>query len=342
MRDVPRFRFVILWLPMLGSLLGCTQQRWWDEYASKTEMMIFLTFVPCDTFFVSGLPEHQMYFHVTSLSANADTSYRVGYQQQAQLAYERLYFLSVRYIGLRDYTAAISTVWRPSDTSARCAALVMLPWSSPSQRPFFYPVTSESRAAAQHSLEGAFNIDSLALLVLALLCLFARDGFLEGEREQEILCLVSFICVVVLNAGVYWFNSLALTNIDALRAYYDFYDALPTSGGHLLPLHWSQAVKLFDGPPHPASLIVNNNLSYVVLCFSCAVWLVLHVRQIFIGIAYATMTDPFEEMRARFAAEGRVPTPEDYINVLTQAGAGMSAWQLELLKREMKERSPDG
>jgi hypothetical protein len=132
-------------------------------------------------------------------------------------------------------------------------------------------------------------------------------------------------------------NAAALANIDALISYYQFYDALPKSDGHLLPLSWSQAHRLFDGPPHPASLVVDAGLFWTVLCGSCAAWLVVYSRRIDIGLAYATMPDPFEELRARLAAEGRVPTPDDYLSVLMQAGATMDARQLELLKRRVKE-----
>jgi hypothetical protein len=341
MRAAPRFRLAAtLLLPLVGSLLGCAPQRSWDDYASKTDTMKFLTFLPCNTFFVPTRPEHQMYFHVSSISANADGSYRVEYQQQSQRVFERMYFLSVLYVGLRDYTG-IGTAWMPSDTGARCAALVVLPWSSASQRPFAYQKQSLPRAAATQSLFMAALIDVVVFIGWVLLLACAVAGYSNAEYDEKAVCIIFWTTIVVLNASVWVFNSLALTNIADLASYYEFYDALPKDGGHLLPLPWSQAHRLFDGPPHPTSLIVDDGLFWIVLCLSCAAWLAVYVRRIAIGITYATMADPFEELRLRLAAEGQVPTPEDYMDVMMQTGATMSEWQLELLKRQMKVRLPD-
>ncbi len=330
----------LLLIPMFGSLLGCTRQQWWDDYVSKTETMKFLTFIPCDTFFVHTLPEHQVYFHVTGISRDANGSYRVEYQQQSEWVFEKIYFRSVLYIGLRDYTA-IATVWMPSTASAKCAALVVLPWSSVWQRPFSYPGKSSSRAEAEQRLEGSAVVDCCVFVPLALLFLCGLGGFSEIERDELVVFLLFSTAVVLLNVGVLWFNALALTNIDALTCFYEFYDALPRIGERLLPLQWSQAHRIFDGPPHPASLVIDDRLSWMVLWASCGAWFVGYARRVFIGIAYATMADAFEELRARLLAEGRVPTPEDYMSVLMQAGATMNTWQLELLKRQMKVRLPD-
>jgi hypothetical protein len=331
----------VLMLPLLGGLSGCTQQRSWDDYASKTETMKFLTFEPCDTWFVSELPEHQMYFHVSGISPNADGSYRVEYQQQSEWVYETIYFRSVQYLGLRDFTA-VPLVWVPSDTGAKCAALVLLPWSSVSRRPFAAPEKSLSRVAAEQNLFWSSAIDLCVLILLVLLFGCAMDSFAEVERDGQALFVLSSAAVVLLNTAVLFFNSFALSNIDAFTSFYAFYGALPKSDEHLLPLPWSQAHRLFDGPPYPSSLVIDDNLFWMVLCISCATWLAMYARRIFIGIAYTTMADPFDDLRTRLGAEGRVPTPEDYMSVVMQAGATMSAWQLELLKRRMKERVPDG
>jgi hypothetical protein len=341
MRAVQRFRLLALLLILMPSgLLGCTQQRSWDDYASKTETMKFLTFLPCDRIFIPTLPEHQVYFYVTGMTPYSDGSYRVEYQQESQWTYERIYFLSVLYVGSRDYTA-ISTAWMPSNAGAKCAALVVLPWSSVSRRPFSYPKPSASRATAIQSLSGAAGVDLCAFTTMMLLLGCAMAGFSDAERDDKALCLIFSTIVVVLNASVWTFNSFALSNINTLTSFYEFYDALPRSGGHLLPLQWSQAHRLFDGPPHPTSLIVNDDLFWIALCVSCAAWLVMYARRVAIGIAYATMADPFEELRLQLAQEGRPPTPEDYLHVLIQVGATASTWELELLKRRMKERFPD-
>jgi hypothetical protein len=329
-------------LPILivGSLVGCTQQRLWDDYASKTETMKFLAFTPCDAWFVSVLPEHQMYSQVTGMSANADGSYRVEHQQQSQWVFERIYFSSVHYIGLRDYTA-ISTVWIPSNTGAKCAALVVLPWSSDSKRPFFYQEQSLPRATAVRSLAAAAFVGIYVFILMTLLYFCAIAGYSRAEIDGKVSCLIFSTAVVLINASVWCFNFFALSNIDALASFYEFYDALPRSGGHLLPLPWSQAHRLFDGPPYPTSLIVNDGLFWIVFCVTCAAWLAAYVRRIVIGIAYATMSDPFEDLRLRLAAEGRLPTPEEYLSVLMQVGATASTWELELLKRMMREWCPD-
>jgi len=185
------------------------------------------------------------------------------------------------------------------------------------------------------------TVDVCIFAALVLLFACAMAGFSDDERDEKAVCVVVTVGVVVLNAAIWCFNSWALVNLDALKSFYEFYDALPKSAEHLLPLQWSQAHKLFDGPPHPTSLIVFDDLYWIVLGVSCAAWLAAYARRIFIGLAYAMMTDPFEELRKRLSAEGRVPTPEDYINVLMQAGATRSAWQLKLVKRRMKERFPD-
>jgi hypothetical protein len=341
MRAVQRFRLpAMLLILIFGTPLGCTQQRSWDDYASKTETMKFLTFLPCDKFFIPALPEHQVYFHVTGMTPYSDGSYRVDYQRETQWTYEQIYFLSVLYVGLWNYTA-ISTAWMPSNAGAKCAALVVLPWSSVSRRPFSYPKSSELRALAIQSLTGAAGVDLCAFAALMLLLGCAMAGFSDTERDEKTICLIVSTIVVLLNAGVWTFNSFALSNINALTSFYEFYDALPRSGGHLLPLQWSQAHRLFDGPPHPASLTVNDDLFWIALCVSCAAWLVMYVRRVAIGIAYSTMADPFEELRLRIAQEGRLPTPEDYLQVLMQVGATASTWELELFKRRMKERFPD-
>jgi hypothetical protein len=339
MRIAPRFRFVAMLLPMLGSLPGCAQTQSWDDYASKTETMKFFTFVPCDTWFLATPPEHQVYFHVTSMADYDDGSYRVEYQRRSQWVYERLYFRSVDYIGLRDYTA-ISTVWMPSDTGARCAALVVLPWSSESERPF-YPVEKGAGDAAGRSLFVSALVGIGVFGALLLLWRGGMKGFLDNEADEKALCTAFLLAVLALNGIVWAVNFSALSNIDALNSYYAFYDALPKSDGHLLPLEWSQAHRLFDGPPHPASVVVDAGLFWMVLSLSTAAWLAMYARRIFIGIDYATMSDPFEELRERLAAEGRVPTPDDYLGVLMQAGAAMDARELALLKRRMKERFPD-
>ena len=330
----------VLLILMLGSLLGCTQQQWWDDYASKTETLKFFTFVSCSRWFIPASPEHQVYFHATAISANADGSYRVEYQQQSEWVFEPIYFLSVLYVGLRDYTA-IPVVWVPSDSSAQCAALVVLPWSSASKRPFSYQKQLQPRATAAQSLFEFSVVDVCVLIPLLLLCACAMAGYSHAERDGRVACLLSLVAVILVNAGVWWFNVLALTNIDALISFYDFYDALPKSSGHLLPLPWSQAHRLFGGPPHPASLVVDDRLFWIMLYLSCAAWLVVYARRICIGIAYAMMPDRFEELRLRLAAEGRLATADDYMGLLLQAGTTMSAWELELLKRQMKVRLPD-
>ena len=329
-------------LPILivGSLFGCTQQRSWDDYVSKTETMTFLSFRSCDAWFFSVLPEHQTYFHVAGISANVDGSYRVEYQQQSQWVFERIYFSSVLYVGLRDYTA-IPTVRIPSGTGARCAALVVLPWTSDSKRPFFYQEQSVPRSTALQSLFTAACVDICAFVLLALLFLCAMAGYSHDEIDGKVSCFIFSTAVILVNASAWCFNFFALTNIDELAFFYAFYDALPRSGGHLLPLPWSQAHRLFDGPPYPTSLIVNDGLFWIVFCVTCAIWLAAYTYRVFIGITYATMSDPFEELRLRLVQEGRLPTPEDYLSVLMQAGVTMSTWELELLTRRMKERFPD-
>jgi hypothetical protein len=330
----------IMVMPMLGNLLGCTQLKTWDDYASKTETMKFLTFEPCDAWFVSELPEHQVYFHVTGISPNADGSYRVEYQQQSQWVFENIYFRSVQYLGLRDFTA-VPLVWVPSDAGARCAALVVLPWSPASKRPFFYQDPASARAAAVYALSEIAFIDLSVLGAIIGLLFCAADGFSPDERDGWAVCLLFWLATVVLNGGVWCVNALALVNVDAMASFYAFYDALPTSGRHLLPLAWSQAHELFDGPPHPASIIVNDGFGVIAVCLSCAVWLGVYARRIGLGVTYAWITDPFEELRQRLAAEGRVPTPEDYLNVLMQTGATMSTRRLGLLKRWIEERISD-
>lgn len=339
MRGSSHFPAVALASALTAALAGCTQTQWWDDYASKTETMKFLTFVSCDAWFLPTLPEHQVYFHVTAMSDYDDGSYRVEYQRQSQWVYERLYFRSVNYIGLRDYTA-ISTVWMPPDSGATCAALVVLPWSSGSRRPFADLNPSSLRRAASQNLSLASDAGLWAFAALVLLLILALRGFSKVEGDAKTACVLFSIAAVGLNLSVFCYEAHTLSNIDALASYYTFYEALPKSDGHLLPLSWSQAHRLFDGPPHPTSLVVDDGL-YWSVWLSCATWLAMYARRIFIGIAYATMPDPFEELRVRLAAEGRVPTAEEYLSVLMRAGTAMTTWRLQLLERRIKERFPD-
>jgi hypothetical protein len=215
----------------------------------------------------------------------------------------------------------------------------VLPWSSVSQRPFFYPIAAEAHAEAARSLFFWAAFDCMAIFALLLLSSCAARGFLEDEVVQLACCLGVLMCVVGMNVVMWIFNFEVLANIDVMSAYYSFYDALPTSDGHVLPLQWVQAQRLFDGPPHPAALVVSDGLSAFVLFLSSAFWVGMYAQNIFIGMTYAAMADPFEELRVRLAAEGRVPTPEEYLKALTQAAISMDAGQLELLKRKMQKRS---
>jgi hypothetical protein len=330
-------------LPFMAGLValtisGCALQQSWDDYASTTETLKLSTFIQCGSLFVSPVPEHQEYFHIVAMAPNADGSYRVEYQQQSKRAVERLYVRSVQFVGLQKFTA-IPTVYWVSETNARCIALLVLPWSSLSERPFYYPREAPLRAATEQNLQNSAVINLAVLIVMVLLFHFAMQGFLEGEHAVG--CVTVFVSVVLLNAGVWWLNSLTLINIDALTTFYRFYDALPKSGGALLPLAWSQADKLFAGPPPPASFAIDNQLWLTALAGSCGVWLLAFVRRICVGIRYEMMPDPFEQVRREREGEGRTPTPEDYLDALSQAAMGTSAEELQLLKRKMKERIPD-
>jgi hypothetical protein len=146
--------------------------------------MKLATFIQCGSLFVSAAPEHQEYSQIVSMAPYADGSYRVEYQQQSKRTVERLYVRSVQFVGLQKFTS-IPTVYWVSEPNVRCIALLVLPWSSLSERPFYYPQEAPLRAAAEQSLRKSAWFDLAALIIMVLLCRYAVQGFLEGEDEAR-------------------------------------------------------------------------------------------------------------------------------------------------------------
>jgi hypothetical protein len=323
-------------LLLLLALPGCAGGPYWDEYASRTETMTFLTFVPCDKYYFfssAGIPEHQTYFHAYYLSEFQNGSYWVGLREHDKTVGLPVYLLWAHYIGIQHYTALNLSQPPASEQNARCAEAVVLPWSEYSARPFYFPRPKVLRAAVRDQTLRACMWGGAAAFILCILWLCSLNGHLSDEKEAALVCTITFWVLVLIN-GAFLVGGLPRGEIDDLVAYFDFYDALPRSEGALLPLSWSQARQVFVGPPHPTALRPDFTIFYIVLFVSCALWIIVWAEAILTGIYLRCAPDPFEKLRLETAAEGRTPTPEEYLATLTAAAAGKSARKLEVLKRQ--------
>ena len=339
------------WLAGAGILLaalvsGCAPIQYWDEYASKTVVMTFVTFVPCDAE-VRETPAHQAYYHAWNVERfpSRPGSYWVAYHvSKDKFENGVVYFSYVRYVGLQHYSALTVAKPPPYTREAKCAVAVVLPWSEHVARPFYIVAApSDVRAEVQGKLSQAAVAGLVAVAVVFIGWLVAINGFLEGEAERFAVCSAWLVSLIPLNGMAWWaFLWTAWDGLQGTLAYYAFYDAVPRSTG-LLPLSWSQAQTLFAGPPYPPVTWTGESVGfYAVLTISCASWVCRYAARVFKGVVYLLMPDPFATVRGQAAAEGRAMTPEEYMRAITEAASRMSTWELELFKRKIKQELPHG
>jgi len=245
----------------------------------------------------------------------------------------------VSYVGAADLTKLETAKPPNSAINPKCVAVAVLPWFEQIKRPFYLASSPRKMKASAHDkqLRPAL-IGAAAWTALFFAWLIASDGFLDNEDDRKEVGLLSLLLLVPLNTAIWglwlWWPS---HQIDALVSFVEFYDKLPAVSGQLLPLAWSQADKLFTGPPHPPATKGDTAAFYWVLGISCGVWLLAHLRRIYIGLHYRFMSNPIADLRAWSELQGRTPTPEEYTDVLMEAGSTMTTWQLQLLKRKMEK-----
>jgi hypothetical protein len=334
---------------MAIALSGCADRpQLWDKYASKTETLKFLTFVPCDAE-IDALPQHQTYMHAWMFNAHAPAERAArwaAYEAEIKTESGVVYPIYVSYIGLQHYTA-IPTGKPPADArNPQCVAVAVLPFTD-AVGPFYVPVQPALLTSlAWNNVRRSLMMVLGAALILTVPFGFALVGFVEGE-EDKVLSFLAVSAALILADGISWW-ALEWSNWEQAKEtaeYYSFVDQFPRRyPAWYLPLTWSEAHTLFEGPPYPPlDLPGDATLFYRMLAASIAIWLFGYSRRVFAGFYLDLLIpNPFEAVRLRARAEGRIPTPEEYLDALAQTALGMTPWELELLTQKMKKEMSHG
>jgi hypothetical protein len=121
---------------------------------------------------------------------------------------------------------------------------------------------------------------------------------------------------------------------EKAQAYWAWFDALPHSGGWLLPIAADDFGFLLSGPPNDTEFYTR---AWLIGTMALAiVWLGFVMPAVITGSYWIMTPLPLEELHERASKQGRTPTPEELDAALRAALAGKKAWQIDVLRRKAK------
>jgi hypothetical protein len=225
-----------------------------------------------------------------------------------------------------------------------CGYLHRMPWSSSLNLPYWISAElMNPDAPEEYELEIDLALVGLmgfvALSLFGMVCLPFGFVDIDSERERAAtqfrLCTLFFIGSAVVFAILFGLRNRMQTPLGELakgQAYYRFYQSLPKSNGLLQPVSYSDAQRLFAGPPTPEQMQQSPQNFWFVLCAAVLAGAIAFGMRIYKGWYWLFVPLPLQVRFKRAMRRGKWPRAEEIIEAIREGAMNKRAWQSKMME----------